>query len=283
VLVFAAWCYTIGRFDDATEYAIAARTALDSGRYAAVPFDFECAIGGFYAALGEPEVWVDVSRKVIARDGDTHIYARSALVSALAISDLLDEAIEESKDLPAAAELEGNPQRTSFALFAYGIARRYSDPAAAYAALSRGLEVAQESGSRQNVSFTSLGLAMLAVRRSQPLAALEHLALATQIRYDAGSFSLMDSPLAVLTVLLDQLRWYEPAARLAGRAVTPMSEHAYPELGETIEHLRAALGDEIYEQLAHSGATMTNSAVVQFALEQIVLARSILSDPVDVQ
>lgn len=213
LLVFATWCYTIGRFDDATEYAIAARAALDSGRYVAVPYDFECAIGGFYAACGEPEAWVEVCRRVIARDGGAHVYARSALVAALAISDRLDEAIEESVDLPAVAEAEGNPQRISFALFAYGVARRYSDPTAAYIALSRGLTIAQDSGSRQNVSFTSLGLALLAVRRSQPLDALENVALATQIRYDAGSFSLIDSPLAILTVLLDQLRWYAPAAR----------------------------------------------------------------------
>ncbi|WP_326548489.1 adenylate/guanylate cyclase domain-containing protein [Mycolicibacterium sp. ND9-15] len=275
--VFATWCYTTGRFDDATVYARAALSALDSGRYEPVPFDFECTMGGFYAALGDPEVWSEICRKVIARDNGTHVYARSALVASLAISDHLDEAIEESEDLPAVAEAEGNPQRTSFALFAYGVARRYSDPAAAYAAQSRALKIAQDSGSKQNVSFTSLALAMLAVRQARPLDALDNLALATQIRYDAGSFSLIDSPLAVLTVLFDQLQLYEPAARLAGRAATPMSEHAYPELAAAVEHLRSVLGDSTFEELARDGAAMGNAATVQFALEQIALARAKLA------
>ena len=169
-------------------------------------------------------------RIVIARDPGKHVYARSALVAALAISDRMDEAKKESEDLPAVAEAEGNPQRTSFALFAYAVARRYSDPPAAYAAQSRGLKIAQDSGSRQNESFTALDLAWLAVRQGQPIDALDKLALATQIRYDSGSFSLMDSPLAVLTILLDQLVMFEPAAQVTGKAVTPMSDHAYPEL-----------------------------------------------------
>ena len=68
------------------------------------------------------------------------------------------------------------------------------------------------------------------MRQGQPIDALDKLALATQIRYDSGSFSLMDSPLAVLTILLDQLEMFEPAAQVTGKAVTPMSDHAYPEL-----------------------------------------------------
>ena len=272
--VYASWCYTAGRLEDAEAYARAARSALDSGRYQPVPFDFECALGGFYASIGKPEVWAEMCRIVIARDPGAHVYARSALVAALAISDRMDEAKKESEGLPAVAETERNPQRTSFALFAYAVARRYSDPAAAYAAQSRALKIAQDSGSRQNESFTALNLAWLAVRQGQPIDALDKLALATQIRYDSGSFSLMDSPLAVLTILLDQLDMFGPAAQVTGKAVTPMSDHAYPELQTTIDHLRSVLGDAAYEDSARKGAAMSNAAMAQFALEQIALARA---------
>ena len=66
--VLATWCYTTGRLEDATAYAQAARSALDSGLYKPVPFDFECALGGFYASIGQPEIWAEMCRIVIARD-----------------------------------------------------------------------------------------------------------------------------------------------------------------------------------------------------------------------
>jgi predicted ATPase/class 3 adenylate cyclase len=274
LFVLATWCYTAGRIDDATEYARAARDALDNGRYAPVPFDLECAIGSFYAAQGQPELWVELCRNAIERDDAPHVYARSALVSAFAISNRIDEAIEESKDLPAAAEAEGNPQHMSFALFAYGIARRYSDLPAAYAALSRGLEIAQKSGNRQNESFTALSLAWLAVRRQRPAEALNHLAVATRIRYDSGSFSLMDSPLAVLAMLLDQLEIFEPAARVITRAATRMSSRVYPELADTITHLRHVLGDDGLDELSRAGEQMSDAAMAAYALQQIESARA---------
>jgi hypothetical protein len=176
--------------------------------------------------------------------------------------------------LPEAADGEGNPTRTCFALFAYAVARRYSDPAAAYEAVSRALTIAQDSGDRQAESYTSLNLAWLAVNQAHPIDALDKLALATRIRYDAGSFYLMDSPLAVLSILLDQLEMYEPAARVAGKATTPMSKHAYPELDMAIKHLRQNLGDEAFDALARAGTGMSNAAMTAYALEQMELARS---------
>ena len=178
--------------------------------------------------------------------------------------------------LPADAEANGNPQHTSFALFAYGIARRYTDPAAAYDALSRALKVAQDSGNRQNEHSAALSLAWLAVRQGRPVDAFDKLALTIQTRYDAGSFYLMDSPLAILAFLLDQLEMYESAARITGKAVTPMSQRAYPEVDAAINHLREVLGDRSYEDLARTGAAMSNAAMTVFALEQIELARAAL-------
>ena len=271
---FASTCYYTGRMDDAARYVAAAEVAIECGRYDAIPFDFECAIGGFYAAIGHPERWTALCRKAIARGKGSHIFAKSALVASLAISNRIDEAIEASIGLPEEADGEGNPTRTSFALFVYAVARRYSDPAAAYEAVSRALIIAQESGNRQDESYTSLNLAWLAVTQAHPIDAFDKLALATRIRYDAGSFSLMDSPLAVLTILLDQLEMYEPAARMAGKAMTPMSNHAYPELDIAIEHVRQSLGDETFGSLARAGRGMSNAAMTAYALEQMELARS---------
>jgi hypothetical protein len=57
----------------------------------------------------------------------------------------------------------------------------------------------------------------------------------------------MSVPLAVLAAVLDRLGLYEPSA---------------------------TLGDEVYESLARSGATMTNAAVATYAFDQIDQARA---------
>ncbi|MCW2511366.1 MAG: putative ATPase, partial [Mycobacterium sp.] len=52
---------------------------------------------------------------------------------------------------------------------------------------------------------------------------------------------------------------------------------AYPEMHETIGHLRHVLGEEAYETFAGRGSTMTSSAMVAYAFEQIDLARDLLT------
>ena len=255
--VHATLCYYTGRMDDAVPYARAAEAAIEAGCYNEVPFEFETTLGGFYAAQGRPEKWVDLCRRVIARSNGPHVYVLSGLTSALTILNRTEEANEVSRNLRSAAEADSNPARASFALFAYGIARRYDDPATAYEALSRALAIAQDSGNRQNESYTALSLAWLMVDQGYPHDALDNLEIATRIRYDAGSFSLMDSPLTVLAMVLDKIGLHEAAARVSGQAVSPMSERVYPELSPVLNHLRHVLGAATFDELAEAGAAMS--------------------------
>jgi hypothetical protein len=50
-----------------------------------------------------------------------------------------------------------------------------------------------------------------------------------------------------------------------------------PELGTAITHLREVLGDQTYESLASKGETMTITAVVAYAYDQIDQARAELN------
>ena len=68
---------------------------------------------------------------------------------------------------------------------------------------------------------------------------------------------------------MDQLGRYEPAATISRFAATAFTKRAFPEIGSTIDHLREVLGDEAYEVLASTGASMTNAAMTAYALEQI--------------
>jgi hypothetical protein len=70
----------------------------------------------------------------------------------------------------------------------------------------------------------------------------------------------------------------EPAATIAGFALSPFSAATgVPEITTAIAHLREALGDPVYESLARKGESMTTSAMVTYAYDQIDQARAELN------
>ena len=87
----------------------------------------------------------------------------------------------------------------------------------------------------------------------------------------------MRVPLAVLAAVLDRLGRYEPAATIAGFALSPFTAAAFPELTTAIAHLRDVLGDQTYESLARKGETMTTAAMATYAYDQIDQARAALT------
>ena len=85
------------------------------------------------------------------------------------------------------------------------------------------------------------------------------------------------SALAVLAALFDRLGRYEPAATIAGFALSPLTARPIPELNTAIAHLREVLGDQTYESLARKGETMTTAEMVTYAYDQIDQARAELN------
>ena len=86
-------------------------------------------------------------------------------------------------------------------------------------------------------------------------------------------------PLAVLAVLFDRLGRYEPAATIAGFALSPLAASGVPEITTAITHLRDVLGEATYESLARKGETMTTAAMATYAYDQIDQARTELEHP----
>jgi hypothetical protein len=72
-------------------------------------------------------------------------------------------------------------------------------------------------------------------------------------------------------------RALEPAATVAGFALSPFSAAAVPEITTAITHLRDVLGDQTYESLARKGETMTTAAMVTYAYDQIDQTRAELN------
>jgi class 3 adenylate cyclase len=102
-------------------------------------------------------------------------------------------------------------------------------------------------------------------------------ALAVRNFYDSGQVAYIRGPLATLAVFLDRVGRLEPAATMAGFALSPYTASTVPELTTTITHLREVLGDPAYESLARKGEAMTTAAMVAYAYDQIDQARKELN------
>jgi predicted ATPase len=276
--VIASLCYMTGRFEAAVGYCEAGQIVLGRSREA-VPYGIEAVLGAVYMAIGQPERWAELCRAQLARRRDTHVYIRAWLVAALAWAGSGGEAMDSADGLIEAAEATGNPMLLAWALGAYGSAFHDADPVGALNAVGRGLVIAQDSGDRAHTSALATSLARLEAEHGDTLAAFDHLTLVIRNFRNAGDTTSIRVPLAVLAVLFDRLGRYEPAATVAGFALSPIAAAGVPEITIAIAHLREVLGDQAYESLARKGETMTTAAMVAYAYDQIDQARTELEHP----
>jgi predicted ATPase/class 3 adenylate cyclase len=272
----ASQCFTTGRIEAAVGYCDAGQIVLGGSRDAP-PYGIEGVLGLVYLAIGQPERLAEWCRAQLARRRDTHVYIRAWLVLALALAGCGGEAMDSADGLIEAAEAPRNPSLLALALGAYGLAFRDADPVGALHALGRGLVIAQDSGNRAVASVLANVLARFEAGQGDPVSAFDHLTLAIGNYHNGGDTTTIRAPLAVLAVLFDRLGRYEPAATIAGFALSPLAAAAVPEITTAITHLRDVLGDPAYESLARKGETMTTAAMATYAYDQIDQARTELT------
>jgi predicted ATPase len=278
--VIASQCFATGRIEAAVGYADAGQIVLGRSREAP-PYGSEGMLGAVYLAIGQPERLAEWCRAQLARRRDTPFYIRAWLVVALALAGSRGEAMNPADGLIEAAEATGNPGLLAIALFAYGAAFRDADPVGALNALGRGLVIAQDSGNRSGASVLANVLALLEAEHGDPVAAFDHLTLAIRNYHNAGDTITIRVPLAILAALFDRLARYEPAATIAGFALSPYSAAAVPGITTAITHLREVLGGATYESLARKGETMTTAEMATYAYDQIDQARTELEQRAD--
>ena len=276
--VIASLCYTTGRIEAAVGYSEAGQIVLGRSRDA-LPGGIEAWLGLVYIAIGQPERWAELCRAQLARRRDNDVHIRAWLVFALSVAGSGGEARDSADGLIEAAEATGNPSLLAWALFAYGAAFRNADPVGALNAHRRGLVIAQDSGNRTHASALAVFLARLEAEHGDTVSAFDHLALAIRNYHNAGDTTAIRVPLAVLAALFDRIGRYEPAATIAGFALSPIAAAAVLEITTAITHLREVLGDQTYESLARKGETMTTAAMATYAYDQIDQARTELEHP----
>jgi tetratricopeptide (TPR) repeat protein len=216
------------------------------------------------------------ARRTDALRRSSHGLTRASLGLALMLAGCPEEAMAAANGLVDTAEASHNPLVLSYALFTYGIAHRDADSVRALDAMRRGLVIAQDSGNRYAESLLAVILSRLEAEHGDPLAALDYVTVLIRNFHDAGNTTGVRSALAMLAALFDRLGRYEPAATIAGFAVSPLSA-TLPEFNTAITHLREVLGDQTYESLARKGETMTTAAMATYAYDQIDQARAELN------
>ncbi len=275
--VMASACWMAGRIEEDVGYADAAQLVIGSGRHDEVPFGGEAALGTAYAFIGQPERWVEWCRTQLARGRDTHGIIRTYLVFALTLAGCGEEARAAATGLIDTAEATRNPFVLSFALYVHGFAFRDADPDGALDAARRGLVIARDSGNRYAETLLAGVLSYLEAEHGDPLAALDYVTLAIGNFHDAGNTTGVRTGTSILAALFDRLGRHEPAATIAGFAVSPLT--AVAEFNTAIAHLRDVLGEATYESLARKGETMTTAEMVTYAYDQIDQARTELEHP----
>ena len=171
---------------------------------------------------------VEWCRTQLARGHDTHTLTRAVLVTALTFAGCGEEARAAATGLIEAAEATHNPFVLALALYVHGLAFRDADPAGALEALRRGLVIARDSGNRYTETLLAALLSSLEAEHGDPLAALDYVTLAVRNFHDGGNTTGVGSALAILAALFDRLGRYEPAATIAGFALSPLTARPCP-------------------------------------------------------
>lgn len=275
IYMAAGMCYMTGRGNDFLGYMAAGEEAIDTGHFDAVHIGLEAALAGGFLNAANAQQCIDWGRRVISRRPGHRYWVLPHLVFAMTFAGQHDEASALSDELFTGLDNVVNPALLAGALFAYGYIQRNRDTDAAYAALKRGLTVAQATGNRQMEALLAATLAGVATSRADPADALEYFNLAIRSYYDSGSLLYLPGPLGMLAVLFDRLGCYEQAATVSAAGMSSaISRATYPEIAEAMTHTREVLGDATYESLVRDGVKMTVAAQVGYALEQIERVRA---------
>jgi predicted ATPase len=270
--VLASQCFTAGRVEDAVRYCDEAEAVVDR-HPDALPYPVESYLGWPHLFNGQPDRWAEVCRAQIQRHSDAAVFNRVNLIMALWFAGRREEAMSATDGLVEDAEATRNPHALVASLLSYGVAFRLPDPARARDAFRRGLAIAHDSGCR--TSELAIYLADVEAELGDTASAFDHAILAIRNFHDSGNMPSLGGALAVLAAVFDRLGRHEAAAAIAGYAsLTPGIALFFPEITPTIDHLRAVLGDQIYESLAREGGGTTMAAMVAYAYDQIDQARA---------
>ena len=177
-------------------------------------------------------------------------------------------------DTATAARRHANPWFVAFALYGYGRAFTQEDPARALTAFREGLEYTATHRVPLAQALIAARLAGLEALHGTREHALDLFDMALHSLHQAGAKPQVAIALAELAVLFDSAEQPEVAATLYGATTHQPVAATASELPVALDHLRAVLGDTVFNQHAATGAAMEPGDVVAYAHHHIHTARA---------
>jgi tetratricopeptide (TPR) repeat protein len=269
----AALCFLLGRAADALGYVYKAIDLEGDPRADAFEPGFTREWAGFaHMHANQAAEAIHLYAEMTGRDGPGHVYGTSGLVLLFAALGRSDEALPIADGALAAARRLGNPFFVAYTLYAYGMAFIRSDPSKAQAVFTEGLAYATE----QRQVLVKASIARDSARLENALGnldkSLDLYDLALGVQHGSGNVANLLGTLASLVVALSRIGHEKAAATLYGATVE--SSTSFPVRTATVVHLRAALGDDVFDRCVATGAAMGPLEAANYARDQISHARS---------
>jgi predicted ATPase/class 3 adenylate cyclase len=188
----------------------------------------------------------------------------------LATAGFAEQAAQIADEVVAKVDSAGVPMAISVAYGAKGAALEATDPAAALAAYEHGIEVARQAGTRFMEALIAPRLAALHARSGVPAAALRGFARMLSSFGEATDLASVSAWRASLLVVLAKLGRFEAAATLYGTFAELIdATGVVPDLPDTVEKARAALGEDAFASAMARGAAMSLREASDYAIDEI--------------
>jgi predicted ATPase/class 3 adenylate cyclase len=274
--IAACLCGYVGRLDAAVAYADAAVALETDRRYD--PFDpgwsRNVVASVHLVADGDLERYVRVLAELAAQSSFAHVLGLVFLLYMLPAAGRAEEARAIESKTMTVARTHGNPAWIAFALTGTGRAFAETDPARAIDAFRQALVLTREQRIPFLVARVAQESAALEITHGDRDTGLGLLDGAIDSYHRAGNHVDLAATLADLAVFLDRDGQPETAATVYGTSTHYMPTTAWiMNVPAAVSHLRAALGDNVFDEYVAAGAAMEPAGAVRYAREQIRLAR----------
>ena len=223
---------------------------------------------------GRFERAVEIAAELAAQPGTAGLYGQCLLLTWLTFVGRQAEAMAIADDVLTAARRHANPYWIALALYAYGKAFTQDDPTRALQAFREGLEHTATHQVPLIQAAIANRLAALEAVHGNREHALDLFDTALDSLHQAGNKPQLAMALASLAVFFDRAEQPQVAATLYGATTHQPVAATAGDLPVVVDHLRAVLGDTVFNQCAATGAAMEPGEIVAYAHHHIRTART---------
>ena len=217
---------------------------------------------------------MEIAAALAAQPGTAGLHGQGSFPAFLSNAGRHAEAMAIAEDTVTAARRHANPWFVAYALYGYGRAFTQEDPARALTAYREGLEYTTTHRVPLIQALIAARLAGIEAVHGNREHALDLFDTALDSFHQAGNKAQLAFALASLAVFFHRDEQPEVAATLYGASTHQPFAAAAGDFPAAVDHLRAVLGDTVFNQYAATGAAMEPGDVVAYAHHHIRTART---------